>query len=56
MPTARAAKWLRVLGEQERSGLSVAEFARRRGISAGSLGWWRYVVPVWWRVRLTNKA
>jgi len=42
-PTARELEWRRVLAEQERSGLSVAEFARRRGISAGSLGWWRYV-------------
>ena len=32
-----------MLAEHERSGLSVAEFARRRGISQGSLGWWRYV-------------
>ena len=36
-------EWRRVLAEHERSGLSVAEFARRRGISAGSLGWWRHV-------------
>lgn len=42
-PTMREVEWRRVLAEQERSGLSVAEFARRRGVSAGSLGWWRYV-------------
>jgi hypothetical protein len=43
VPTVRELEWSRVLAEQERSGLSVAEFARRRGISPGSLGWWRYV-------------
>jgi hypothetical protein len=43
VPTVRELEWSRVLAEHERSGLSVAEFARRRGISAGSLGWWRHV-------------
>ena len=43
VPTVREFEWRGVLAEHERSGLSVAEFARRRGISAGSLGWWRHV-------------
>ena len=43
VPTIREFEWQGVLAEHERSGLSVAEFARRRGISPGSLGWWRHV-------------
>lgn len=43
VPTTRQLEWQRVLAEHERSGLSVAEFARRHGISPGSLGWWRYI-------------
>ncbi len=43
VPTRRQLEWQRVLAEHERSGLSVAEFARRQGISPGSLGWWRHI-------------
>jgi len=32
----------RLLAEQERSGLTLAEFARRRGVRAGTLSWWRH--------------
>lgn len=35
-------KWYRaLLRDQERSGLSVLEFARRRGMPASNLYWWR---------------
>jgi hypothetical protein len=37
----RAAYWQRLLTEWERSGLSQAEFCRRRGIQAGTLAWWK---------------
>lgn len=40
--TAREREIRRVLGELDRSGLTLAEFARRRGIPAGTLGWWRF--------------
>jgi transcriptional regulator with XRE-family HTH domain len=32
----------RLLAEQQRSGLTLAEFARRRGLRAGTLSWWRH--------------
>ena len=32
----------RLLAEQQRSGLTLAEFARRRGVRAGTLSWWRH--------------
>ena len=34
-------RWRAVILEQERSGLSVGEFARRHGISAATMYWWR---------------
>lgn len=37
----RAAYWRRLLGAWERSGLSQAEFCRRRGIKAVNLAWWK---------------
>jgi hypothetical protein len=37
----RAAYWRRVLGAWEQSGLSQAEFCRRRGIKAVNLAWWK---------------
>lgn len=37
----RAAYWQRLLGEWERSGLSQAEFCRRRGLKAVNLAWWK---------------
>jgi hypothetical protein len=37
----RAVYWRRMLSEWERSGLSQAEFCRRRGIKAVTLAWWR---------------
>ena len=36
-----AADWRRLLSEREHSGLSQAEFCRRRGIKAVSLAWWK---------------
>ena len=33
----------RVLADVDRSGLGLAEFARRQGLSSGALSWWRYV-------------
>jgi hypothetical protein len=36
----RAAYWQRLLGEWEQSGLSQAEFCRRRGVKAVNLAWW----------------
>jgi transposase-like protein len=35
------AKWRQLLQDQARSGLSVREFAERRGMSAATLYWWR---------------
>lgn len=37
----RAAYWQRLLTEWERSGLSQAEFCRRRGLKAVNLAWWK---------------
>ena len=37
----RAAYWRRVLGDWEQSGLSQAEFCRRRGLAAVTLAWWK---------------
>lgn len=34
-------RWRALIGEQERSGLAVGEFARRRGVSPATLYWWR---------------
>ncbi len=37
----RAAYWRQLLGEWELSGLSQAEFCRRRGLKAVNLAWWK---------------
>ena len=37
----RAAYWRRLLGEWERSGLSQAEFCRRRRLKAVTFAWWK---------------
>jgi hypothetical protein len=37
----RAVYWRRLLAEWERSGLSQAEFCRRRDIKAVNLAWWK---------------
>lgn len=34
-------RWRALVREQESSGASVQEFARRRGLSAATLYWWR---------------
>ena len=41
MTKTTAAKWQAIIGEQEKSGLTVREFAATRGIAAGTLFWWR---------------
>ena len=42
MKTTRAeSRWRSLIREQEKSGLTVREFAARRGIAAGTLFWWR---------------
>ena len=40
-PTATEQRMRRLLEAQARGGLSLAEFARRRGIPAGRLRWWK---------------
>ena len=39
------AEWVRIVAAFEGSGLSAAEFCRRRDLSTAALGWWR------WRLR-----
>jgi hypothetical protein len=39
--TEKARHWQEVLRAQEASGLSQAAFCRERGISAGTLAWWK---------------
>lgn len=39
--TGAAARWRRLVAEQERSGLAPAEFAARHGFKAATLYWWR---------------
>jgi hypothetical protein len=39
--TKRANYWAKLLGSWERSGLSQAEFCRRRGIKAVNFAWWK---------------
>jgi hypothetical protein len=46
----RTTYWRRILAEWERSGLSQAEFCRRRGIKAVNLAWWKR------RLRATDGA
>ncbi len=42
--TARGRAMQRLLARWERSGLTLAEFARRAGMPAGTLGWWRHTL------------
>ena len=39
--TGRGREMRRLVTAQERSGLSLAEFARRRGVPVSTLTWWR---------------
>lgn len=44
-PTAEvvtAARWARLLAEQQRSGQSVRAFAQARGLNPNTLSWWRW--------------
>jgi hypothetical protein len=41
MSDQRAAYWRQLLGAWEQSGLSQAEFCRRRGLKAVNLAWWK---------------
>jgi len=43
-PTARWAQWRAVVAACQRSGLSQAEFCRRRGIAPGTLAFWKYTL------------
>lgn len=43
-PTARWARWRAVVAACQRSGLSQAEFCRRRGIPPGTLAFWKYTL------------
>ena len=43
-PTARWAQWRAVVSACQRSGLSQAEFCRRRGIAPGTLAFWKYTL------------
>ena len=54
--TARGREMQRVLGQCERSGLTMAEFARRRGISPHTLAWWRHRLRVTATVRSERAA
>jgi len=47
MARRRASEWRRLVSEWERSGLEAQEFARRHGLTAKRLRWWR------WRIRAT---
>jgi len=40
--TGRGREMRRLLAVQRRSGLSLAEFARRQGLRANTLSWWRH--------------
>lgn len=40
--TKRGREMRRLLVVQQRSGLSLAEFARRRGLRPNTLSWWRH--------------
>lgn len=42
--TARWAQWRAVVAACQRSGLSQAEFCRRRGIAPGTLAFWKYTL------------
>jgi|JI8StandDraft_1071087.scaffolds.fasta_scaffold368497_1 hypothetical protein len=40
--TSRGREMALLISEQERSGLSVREFAERRGVRTSTLNWWRW--------------
>lgn len=40
-PGPREPHWRAVVRECRRSGLTIAEFCRRRGINAGTFAWWK---------------
>jgi len=46
---ATRAEWIELVRRCERSGLEVAQFARREGIKAKQLYWWR------WRLRSSGE-
>lgn len=54
--SAARARWRRLIEEQERSGLSVREFAARRGLSAWSLYGWRSRLGRGRRTRAPSRA
>jgi transposase-like protein len=54
--TARGREMQRVLGQCARSGLTMAEFARRRGISPQTLAWWRHRLRSTAEVKSERKA
>ena len=39
--TTAEARWRSLIRAQEKSGLTVREFAARQGVAAGTLFWWR---------------
>ena len=41
LATKAAQRWMKLVDEHEASGLTLAEFSRRKGINSGSLSWWR---------------
>ena len=41
-PTPTERRMEKLLAAQERSGLTLAEFARRRGVPDGRLRWWKH--------------
>ena len=55
MATKAAKRWTKIIDEQEASGLTIAEFARRNNIKSGSLSWWRSTLGRT-RKRTTNAA
>ncbi len=38
--------WREIVGDLSRSGLSVARYARKHGLSASTLAWWRWALRV----------
>jgi transposase len=47
---ATRAEWSEQVRKWERSGLALAEFARRQGVNPKLLGWWR------WKLQLTTRT
>lgn len=41
MTNTAETKWRRLIADQERSGQTVREFSASRGITAGTMFWWR---------------